>query len=101
MSESRGRKIYYISASKDFRGDEQHNRVYYGLTFRVKVEQFTTPAQAELEQQVMDTITAWITRSPVKGYRVSDDPTIERFETFHVETGDIIVMYRIPFEAIP
>jgi hypothetical protein len=99
MSEQK-QEMWYISTARDFKGGTEPHRVYYGLTFRTKAEDLTTPAQLEQEQKVMDTIQAWMKESPLEEARFPKSAAIERYEVYEVETGDLLVMYRVPFEPI-
>jgi hypothetical protein len=67
--------------------------VYYGKVFKIPEALFSEDGEVDLEEEIGEL---------VEGLRgkglepVSDEATVERYETVDAETGDTWVMYRVP-----
>lgn len=90
-------KIHYYATIRGISQLEtQKDLVYYGLSYRIKRDDFTGAEHRKKEKEILDTIEGWLDDGQVlKG------GTIERYEVFDIESDDIIVMWRIPFVVGP
>lgn len=99
---SKIKNIRYVST---IRGVTEHktgqSTVYYGLTFRIKREDYATDRQMELEDEIFSKIEQWIQSPPQGEGAFAKGGTVERYEVFDAESGDVLVMYRVPFQGSP
>lgn len=67
--------------------------VYYGKTFKIPKELFSEEAEVDFEKDIADLMG----EIREKGLEpVLDEATVERYETWDIENGDVWVMYRVP-----
>lgn len=72
--------------------------LYYGLTFRVKGPDWGTPASVKREQEIFESIKAWIDNPPLDSLVFVEGGIVERFVCADLEQpGEILVTYRLPF----
>ncbi len=89
------REILYWSTVKGLANkDGGPATIFYGKVYRIPREDFGTQRHFNHEKDPKDII------EEIRNSRPDLDPfssgPIERYEIFDVDTGDILVMYRIP-----
>ena len=67
--------------------------VYYGKVFKIAKPLFDEDVAVDFEKEIGELID----EIHVKGLEpLSGEPTVERYETWDLESGDVWVMYRMP-----
>ena len=78
---------------------EKH-RIYYGKTFRIPRDAtLDVEKHHEIENRELDELTAnAIDQSCADGGKPAVSEFLERYDVLDVETGDVLVMYRVPYK---
>ena len=67
--------------------------VYYGKAFKITKQLFSENGDVDFEKEIGELVA----KVQEKGSEpVLDGATVERYETWDIETGDVWVMYRLP-----
>ena len=89
-------QVYYQSVQRGLQNPAGSDPItYFGVTYRIPRSEHATLRQVEWEpnpRELMDDVALADGRNaaPV------DDAIVERFETYDRDTGDVLVMYRVP-----
>ncbi|MGI9505430.1 MAG: hypothetical protein ACR2RE_20525 [Geminicoccaceae bacterium] len=103
MTESPDRKIFYYSTLRGVSNhpDDNKTRVYYGKIVRHPKGEIDDNAK-EAEEIGIREIESFIDGSHpdhgVVGGQFADGEFMERYEIHDIETGDLVVMWRLPFK---
>lgn len=69
--------------------------VYYGKVFKIPKKLFSEDGEVDFEKEIR----GLVEEAQEKGLEpVLDEATVERYETWSIEDGDVWVMYRVPCE---
>jgi len=86
--------VAYYSTSKGVTQQQTGSVItYYGSVFRISRELFSEEGEVDFENEINELIERI---SDLGLEPLLDGTTVERYETWDVETGDVLVMYRIP-----
>jgi hypothetical protein len=67
--------------------------IHYGKVFKIPQALFSEDGEVDFEKDIGELVE----KLQGKGLEpISDEPTVERYETLDMETGDTWVMYRVP-----
>ncbi len=70
--------------------------IYYGKVFKIPEELFSEDGEVDFEKEIGDLVE----EARNKGLEpVSDEATVERYETRDIGNGDVWVMYRVPCQT--
>jgi hypothetical protein len=67
--------------------------MYYGKVFKIPKELFSEDGEVDFEKEIGE-LNGKIDEKGLEP--VLDEATIERYETWDIENGDVWVMYRVP-----
>ncbi len=67
--------------------------VYYGKVFKIPKELFSEDGEVDFEKEIGQ-LTEEVREKGLEP--VLDDATVERYETWDIENGDVWAMYRVP-----
>ena len=74
--------------------------VYYGFSYVVPADKAGTDERLALEEEAGRKLESYLSGgAPASCGEVLPGGIVERFDTLDIETGDHIVLYRIPFRA--
>ena len=92
MSEPQ-KTIHYFSTLRGFRNQGANEAVvYYGAIVRIPAQEYATEeATKNYEEPLLDKL-----EEKVAALGVPEGAIIERYDTWDWETGDVLVLYRIP-----
>ena len=80
--------------------DGEKSRVYYGKVFRVPRDIATEDARLAIEAREMNDLEERaINQSCTEGGKPAHGEFLERYDVFDIETGDALVMYRVPYQS--
>lgn len=88
MEQKRPGMVHYFSTVNGFAGRDS---VYYGFTVKVPKDDFDKAAQSASEE--MQKFEAFLANLP-KDLEAAEP--IERYETRDIETGELLIMWRLP-----
>lgn len=96
--------IIYFSTLRGFSNpDGVKERVYYGKVFRVPKDDVADKNRTALgsieNREIEDLERRFINKSCVSDGRPAINEAMERLEAFDPDTGDALVMYRVPYET--
>lgn len=95
-------RMFYLSAVKGIDDPAgQKDRVYYGKVYRVPRDMIGSDRQLQFETSEMLDLQARFINAAVAEDRASafGEP-VERYEIFDPESGDVLVMYRVPYRRL-
>lgn len=69
--------------------------VYYGKVFKISGDSFSESGEIDFEREISELTKEMQKQGLVP---VLDEATIERYETWDIDTKDVWVMYRVPCE---
>ena len=95
-----GGSVWYLSTVRGInkRAREKPQMTYLGTTYRVPKEIYGTDQQLEHEQTLADILQIVTGNDGAIWTPVLGEP-IERYECRDLETGDVLVMYRVAYEV--
>ena len=89
--------MFWYSANRGFSNDDgARKRVYYGKIFRIPKD---TEGGEDIEQHELDDLQdRFINSSCAEGAMPVEGETFERYDMFDPDTGDMVVVYRVPYQ---
>jgi hypothetical protein len=90
--------MHYFSTLRGVTEQETHSPVvYYGASWRIpRASMRSEEAAKKAMKQDFDRLEALLQRT-FEDKKVIVGGIIERYETYDIETGDMLVLYRIPY----
>ena len=97
MQDTAKRTVYYLSPTRGIsslskQGDKDKELLYYGVVQRYSKAEFEAHGPESLCGALNSILTA-----PYEDCEVVSEEPVERFECFDEKTGDLLVMWRVPF----
>jgi len=90
-------EVFYNSTVKGATASEHEGVLYQGFAFKVPHDKFTAPERNEIEAEMLDKVEKLVSEGSNDGGEFVPKGIVERHEVFEAETGDVWIMYRVPF----
>ena len=92
--------LFWFSTGRGISNEDgEKKRLYYGKIFRVPRDLVDEKERLAIEEREMsDLEERAIRQSCTKGGKPAAGEFMERYDVFDVETGDAMVMYRLPYQ---
>jgi len=88
--------VHYLSSVKGITGESGNGLIYKGIVFRIPADSVGSAKQIDFEE-MYDPLLIF---KPHDGSEPAFDLPIERYEIWDIETGEMVVMYRMPYREI-
>lgn len=103
QQDNQQRKIWYYSTLRGVSNedDEGQDRVYYGKIIRHpggEIDDAAKKAEEGVMVEIENLVAGRHTSHSVEGAQFAAGEFVERYEIYDIETGDLVVMWRLPFK---